>query len=72
MSKETKEARFQRIAERRVQRVIDSLRSLAQTSNRRMYAWNEGQLKKIWSVIEDELKECKSSFDKSEKKEFRL
>jgi len=72
MSRESKEERFRRVAERRVQRVLDSLRSLAQTSNRRMYAWNEGQLQKIWAVIEEELKTCKAGFVKAEKREFRL
>jgi DNA repair photolyase len=72
MQKETKEERFQRIAERRVQRVVDSIRSLAQTSNRRMYSWNDGQMKKIWNAIEDELRTCKISFEKAKKTEFKL
>jgi DNA repair photolyase len=72
MKGETKEQRFQRIAQRRVQRVIDSLRSLSQTSNKRMYQWNESQMKKIWSSIERELKLCKDSFAENEEKEFKL
>jgi hypothetical protein len=72
MKGETKEHRFQRIAERRVQRVLDSLRSLSQTSNRRMYEWNEPQMKKIWSAIEKELKLCRESFAENEEKEFKL
>ena len=72
MKKESKEERFKRIAERRVQRVIDSLKSLAQSSNKRMYSWNEAQLRKIWSAIDDELKACKARFEKAEDKVFRL
>jgi hypothetical protein len=72
MKGDTKEHRFQRIAEKRVQRVIDSLRSLSQTSNKRMYQWNEQQMKKIWSAIEKELKLCRDSFAEKEETEFKL
>ena len=72
MKGETKEERFKRIAERRVQRVLDSIQSLSHISNERMYKWNDGQLKKIWAAIERELKMCKESFVNSGKKEFRL
>ena len=72
MKGETKEERFKRIAEKRVQRVLDSLRSLSQCSNKRMYNWNEEQLKKIWDAIEIALKSCRESFEKSEPDEFRF
>ena len=72
MKGETKEKRFKRVAERRVQRVLDSLRSLSQCSNKRMYAWNDDQLKKIWNAIDNEVKACKANFDRSEPEEFRL
>ena len=72
MKGETKEGRFKRIAEKRVQRVLDSIKSLSQCSNKRMYAWNDEQLKKIWNAIDKELKSCKASFENSEPQEFRL
>ena len=72
MKSETKEDRFKRIAERRVQRVLDSLRSLSQCSNKRMYSWDEEQLKKIWDAVEGALQNCKGSFKKSETEEFKL
>ena len=72
MKGETKEARFKRIAEKRVQRVIDSLRSLSQCSNKRMYSWNNEQLKKIWNAVDGALNSCKESFEKAEPEEFRL
>ena len=72
MKGETKEQRFQRIAERRVQRVLESLRSLSQTSNKRMYKWKDDQMKKIWFAIERELKACKATFEVDEEKDFRL
>ena len=69
---ETKEDRFKRIAERRVQRVLDSLRSLSQCSNKRMYSCDEDQLKKIWDAIDDALQTCKGCFKKSGTEEFKL
>jgi len=64
MKGETKEQRFKRVAERRVRRVLDSLRSLSQCSNKRMYNWNEEQLKKIES--------CQENFKNAEPEEFQL
>lgn len=72
MRNESKELRFKRIAEKRVQRVLDSLRSLSQCSNKRMYEWNEQQMKKIWAAIDTELAKCKSSFENADPEDFRL
>jgi len=72
MKDETKETRFKRIVEKRVQRVIDSLRSLSQCSNKRMYNWNNEQLKKIWNAVDSAVKSCKESFEKAEPEEFKL
>jgi len=72
MKGETKEQRFKRIAERRVQRVLDALRGLSHLSNRRMYQWNDAQLEKIWQAVDKELKACRESFEHSEPDEFRL
>ena len=72
MKGETKEKRFKRIAEKRVHRVLDSIRSLSQCSNKRMYRWNEEQLNKIWESVEKELKKCKESFENAEPEMFKL
>ena len=67
-----KEERFKKVAERRVQHVLDSLRRLSQCSNKRMYQWDEGQLKRIWTAVDSALEKCKKSFNNSEVDEFRL
>ena len=72
MKGETKEKRFLRIAEKRVQRVLDSIKSLANCSNKRMYEWNDEQLKKIWDSIDRELEKCKMSFKDARQEEFRF
>jgi hypothetical protein len=71
-SEAQKEERFKRVAERRVQRVLDDLRKLSQCSNRRMYKWNDEQLTKIWTAIDQELTSCKADFENAEPKEFKL
>ena len=72
MKGETKEQRFKRIAEKRVQRVLDSIRGLSQCSNKRMYQWNREQLNKIWESVEKELKKCKERFENAEPGMFKL
>lgn len=72
MKGETKEQRFQRIAEKRVQRLLDSIRGLSGCSNKRMYEWNDEQLIKIWAAIDKELEKCRSSFENARPEEFRL
>ena len=72
MKGETKEERFKRVAQKRVQNALDGLRRLSQCSNKRMYCWDEEQLKKIWAAFEKELKLCKASFEDTESKEFQL
>ena len=72
MKGETKEQRFKRVAEKRVQNVLDSIRKLSQCSNKRMYEWNEVQLKSIWGAIDQEITRCKERFETEESVEFRL
>ncbi|MFC1862841.1 hypothetical protein ACFL1Z_02680 [Thermodesulfobacteriota bacterium] len=72
MKGETKKLRFKRIAEKRVQRVLDSIRSLSQCSNKRMYKWEDSQLDRIWTTIDSELKKCKLNFNDAEPEVFRL
>jgi len=72
MRGESKEDRFERIVQKRVQNVLDGLQRLSQCSNKRIYQWNDLQLKKIWTAIDNDLMRCKESFENAEKKEFKL
>jgi len=72
MKGETKEQRFKRIAEKRVQIVLDSLRKLSQCANQRMYKWNDEQLSKIWDAVSIEMEKCKDRFRNAESDEFKL
>ena len=72
MQGETKEARFKRVVQKRVQNVLDGLRRLSQCSNKRMYQWNDEQLAKIWSAIDQELTSCKGAFKNAKSEQFKL
>jgi hypothetical protein len=72
MEKETKEQRFKRVAEKRVQNILNGIRSLSQCANEKIYAWNDEQIKKIWGAIDRELTLCKDSFGNPGARAFRL
>jgi len=72
MNNETKEERFKRVAEKRVNRVLENLRLLSNCSNKSMYGWSDDQLKKIWNAIDKAVRDCKQSYENKNKKEFRL
>lgn len=72
MKQESKEERFKRVAEKRVQNVIKSIRSLSQLANSNVYKWNDQQLQKIWKALDKELEDCKKSFNEPNADLFRL
>jgi len=72
MEKETKKERFKRVAEKRVQNIINAIRSLSGLSNKKVYEWETKQLEKIWKALEQEIKDCKNSFKDPESKIFKL
>ncbi len=70
--KETKEDRFKRVAEYRVNKLLDNIRLISNCSNKRMYQWDDAQLRKIWSVIDNELRSCKNQFKTKKGNSFKL
>lgn len=72
MGKETKKERFKRVAEKRVQNIINAIRSLSGLSNKKVYEWENGQLEKIWKAVEREIINCKKSFKDPGSKIFRF
>lgn len=72
MEKESKEIRFKRVAQRRVIAILRDLRILANCGNRGNYSYTESDFRKIFSEIEQALKETKSKFHLPKDKEFKL
>lgn len=63
---ENKRERFIRIAENRTNRIIDTLRLLANCSNKSNYDYTEEDIKKIFTAIEKEVRNTRSAFSGGE------
>ena len=72
MKGEDKRQRFIRVAEKRIQNVLDSIRRLSQCSNPRMYEWTDEQLTKIWDAVDAEIRNCKESYKTNQGEVFKL
>ncbi|MFX0203420.1 MAG: hypothetical protein ACFFCW_45540 [Candidatus Hodarchaeota archaeon] len=73
-NQEQKRKRFVRIAEQRVNKLLERLDSLGKCSDRRNYQYNEEDIKKIFGAIERKTKEIKSLYlpQNEKKKRFKL
>jgi len=68
-----KTERFVKIAEKRTERVLDSLRLLGQCSNRRSYGYSDDQVNKIFREIRRCIRQTEEKFRETKsKKSFRL
>ena len=68
----TKNKNFKRLAELRGNRIIKDLRLLSNLSNKSNYAYNEEEVRAIFSAIDDELRMAKHSFKKGNKRKISL
>lgn len=72
-TREAKIDRFHRIAERRTNRILESLRLLGNTANKTLYFYTDEELNKIFKAIEEKVLEIKGKFKTSKQKEqFKL
>lgn len=71
---ETKNEKFRRLAESRVNTVLDRLRLLGQLADKKNYEYTDEQVSKIFRAIDSELKDTKSKFQKGSagRKRFTL
>ena len=63
-----KKERFMKIAEKRTNNIINTLRLLGNCSNKNNYEYTNEQVKQIFSAIETELRLTKIKFEKKETK----
>lgn len=59
---ESKHDKFIRIAEARTNKIIDMIRLLGNCSNKAAYEYDDADIKKIFSTLEQELRSCKNKF----------
>ncbi len=67
MSKEEKRKKFTRLANNRVNIVLDKLRLIGNLSDKRYYEYSDNDVKKIFSSIQSELSSAKNRFQKNKK-----
>jgi len=72
MENETKNDRFKRVAERRTKAVLRDLRIIGNCGNKGNYSYMPEQVRKIFSEIEQAVKEARSRFQLPKDKEFKL
>ena len=72
MPDETKEERFIRVAEGRVNGILDRIRLLKQASNRNNYGYSDAQIAKIFRVLRASLRDAEQSFKGAGKNENKF
>ena len=72
MATETKRERFVRIAEARTNKILEMMRLLGNCSSKGNYEYSEEDIKKIFGVLEKELKNTKNKFLGLDAKEERF
>ena len=65
---ETKRAKFVRLAEARTNKIIDMIQLLGNCSNLGAYDYTQQDVDKIFTAIENELREAKKKFSKVDSK----
>ena len=61
-SSEAKRAKFRELAEARTNRALDEVRKIGNLSNRQMYEWEEGEIRKISKALRDAVAEVEGKF----------
>ena len=72
MTNELPHDRFKRLATKRTNAVLEKLRVLGNCSNRAVYDYSESDVIKVFSVIENELKDMKAKFQPKRHRKFSL
>ena len=72
MTSETKKQRFQRLAERRTNDVLERLRILGNCANRAQYEYTAEEVRKVFKAIETEINVIKLKFKDGETQKFTL
>ena len=69
---ETRRNRFVKIAEGRVNRILDGLDSLGKCSNRSNYEYSEEDIKKIFGEIDKKVRDIRTLFQGNTKNKARF
>ena len=74
MASKDKRKKFVDIAEARTNKILDMIHLLGNCSNINNYEYTDADVNQIFSVLENELKECRKRFqpEKTANKKFKL
>lgn len=72
MNKENKSDKFKRLAKTRGDLVVRYLRLLGNLSNTNNYEYTDEEIRKVFAVIEEELKHSKIKFNSKKKREIKF
>ncbi|HUW71982.1 MAG TPA: hypothetical protein VMV66_02250 [Candidatus Humimicrobiaceae bacterium] len=70
--KEDRATRFKRVAQRRTENILNSLRVLGNCSNKSSYQYTDEDVVKIFRAIEEQLRITKMKFRSSRRQKFSL
>lgn len=74
--KSTRRQRFENVAARRTQKILDALDVLGNCANRTNYEYTENDIRKMFSAIKEKVKATESAFgnaiNRSEKNNFKF
>lgn len=72
MINENKNERFKRLAKQRGERALKDIQLLGNLSNKNNYEYSDGDIRKLFSAVEDELRLAKSKFSTTKKREIKF
>ena len=70
--RQRKRVAFKKLAEKRTNAILERIRILGNLANRSAYEYTDDDLKKVFSVIDQELRITRAKFQATGKREFRL
>ncbi len=71
-TKESKRERFIRIAERRVNNLLNNLDSLGKCANKKNYEYNDEDVRKIFKAIDNKINDIKELYKNTNKKKEKF
>ncbi len=66
--KETKRERFIRVAESRMNKILQQIRLIGNLSNKNVYEYTDEDIEKIFAALEEEIADQKEKFQQEGKK----
>ena len=70
MERETKKARFVRVAEARTNKILNQIRLVGNLANKSVYEYTDEDIEKIFSALAAEIEKQKEKFKQGKKKAF--